>query len=1646
MSRQEAPLLVDPLVTLDADPGTPVEPVRARRYRHPVLGERPVVRLVGETAAPGEDGTLAFLGFEPPVASEPLARAPRRGLGFPQWVLLNDPARAGEALAVVKDMEQAAQLARTKPGHAKDLYEMLSRRLPHAHLPSFWEQAGRAFLATDRRRHAATMFEKAREAERVYGLATGAADRREVFLEFARAGALPAKSLARSVTELRRRHSPEDAYEAFLELALGRARGGLPPWTDLSEQARRLALHAGRDPAAEEERLLERLLVLPATRWASAGFWRHGRVPLIRMARASAAVRGTLLNLLPEPDHEGDFDGWWLDVLDESGALDALILPADQVPPESAPSRGAGGWLSRFLERPQRPWWRRRPPPPQFFALVARMAPRLRADGRPVVLATGAWSRSHTLDANVIDVFAEHGIPLADLPPDASIDLHEWLQSGAHGGVRRSLEHMAADRRFRPLLTAAIPRLLDYAQRPADVLLVSPALEGLVRRWLEDRAAAVDQGGLVQAARSLGELARSTDPQMLGRYPRAHAALARARLAVPLARTLRGGLVDELGWPALEAAVAELGAAGPSLRSSASWPVLVVQSPMRAVAVGPGGRVAEHDLRLTNPSRHHQAWVVYAGGQFLVCWRDHQRGRQVAYWSGAPGEIFPLAEPPFGRGGPAHGFSFLLPDGGRITGGRALYPGDREQPGDAAHLLWDGGSFWTVEWERERFVARELDPRTGERGRQALPSFLEDRAEPGETLLVELCSLAPLPTGLEGTPLGHSGGALGFRVATVQRRSGPVVRVEGIDGRRLEAHPRSPAQPFALIKLPGSARPRLLGDFWRVELWDPSLSGPLGEIEVGHAGSNRWAASGLPAAGTPLGVPPAFWHCLRGRDEPGSRALREVDGEAAAELLQAGLEDLEGFETRPPEQLPRTAAAIERVLPAVSHPRLLLGLLGTVATAARLERRREQLGGDVPAQRRTRLPRRPAPPAPTQFEGPPLDEEALLPALADLGGGRSEHLILSGPPLGDQLRRLGRFFAGEADADAVMPVLRAPALAWAALLGRIGAVAFRALSPVVSQRERDALLDLIELWACLPFAADPGSFRVGVALGGAGTAGRSERGAWVVLADGVARMFAGGFRNGGTLIERRGGDGDGTALPAQVEVAEARRVEAGWGTPAQLTAFVKLARGRQLPLPDPAVPEALATRTGLTRAEATLLWAGLPNLDTWHSDFLGPELRRVLRLKVAEATAARATLRRASPAQRLQLLDAAMPDDPAELWRPLGASPDDGASPVARLAAAWTGLFGRHARPPEDALVEAAALGLPTPAGELLAILLDPAAAPALAHDRDWVLAVREHGGGELTAGDVGAEPMSQLIIDLAVAVPWAFASRPVGDPLRARLPELLALALDRLRHPGLLLAAGWRDVGESHETAAKLFGPAPYEVKGGVALAGSADDGLTVAVPYGSWSLGLFFRPALLGDDARSTLLRAQARAGWHGDTVAAVGLLRSPGYGAMAERVRATPVPDGGFEANPAQSAPELVRATAGALAVGDQAAALYLQLLTLPDPTDQNVRRWNGWTRARHRRAAAELLGAGLVVEAKRERSRRGLFLPGEWVKATAPNLPLEAWKLPLYALERDPTTGRPPGPLARFLPLVPLHELFAVAWARVEAGDRPEGGAG
>ncbi|PWS42756.1 hypothetical protein DKT74_20370, partial [Streptomyces sp. ZEA17I] len=137
--------------------------------------------------------------------------------------------------------------------------------------------------------------------------------------------------------------------------------------------------------------------------------------------------------------------------------------------------------------------------------------------------------------------------------------------------------------------------------------------------------------------------------------------------------------------------------------------------------------------------------------------------------------------------------------------------------------------------------------------------------------------------------------------------------------------------------------------------------------------------------------------------------------------------------------------------------------------------------------------------------------------------------------------------------------------------------------------------------------------------------------------------------------------------------------------------------------------------------------------------------------------------------------------------------------------------------------------------------------------------------------------------------------------------------------------------------------------------------------------------------------------------------------------------------YEADPRHSCPELVERVAEELGVGTDAAALHLQLATLAAPTDRNVRRWNGWSAEQHRQAAAELLATDAVVEAKRARAGRTLFLPGDWTEIGAPHLPLEKAKLATHAVW--PLYGdRVVAPFVRILPTAPLHEMFTEAWER------------
>ena len=139
-----------------------------------------------------------------------------------------------------------------------------------------------------------------------------------------------------------------------------------------------------------------------------------------------------------------------------------------------------------------------------------------------------------------------------------------------------------------------------------------------------------------------------------------------------------------------------------------------------------------------------------------------------------------------------------------------------------------------------------------------------------------------------------------------------------------------------------------------------------------------------------------------------------------------------------------------------------------------------------------------------------------------------------------------------------------------------------------------------------------------------------------------------------------------------------------------------------------------------------------------------------------------------------------------------------------------------------------------------------------------------------------------------------------------------------------------------------------------------------------------------------------------------------------------------------DPRVSAPTVVAEVCQELELSEPAAVYFLQLLTLVDPTDVNVKAWNGWKKKQLDEARAELVAHELVVEGKRTGAGRTVFLPGAWWEARSGTIPVEAWKSNFYLIryrERCESTVR------WCPPTEPFDQLFQTVWGRWLSGDRP-----
>jgi hypothetical protein len=1184
-----------------------------RRYRHPGLAY-PVVELVAEARALAVDRHLAHLGFAAPEHLGGMDAGEPDRLGFLDWVLLNDPVRAGPAIAIAGELDELAAGTEAARSEIAAIAVRLDRSVPHL-LPPFYEEAARIFLARGDSDHrtryytpitnsamAELMFGLARRAEQTHALSVDRDRLHRSFLEFSAAGAVRATALSDHAT------SGNCDYEQFREICLQWVEHR-PPHPRIARDLRRLARRAGLDRQEADAAMLREFVRAPAISAADERFWLSYQDTLAALTARDPAFTARLVEFVPHDSH-----GRWLEILARCGVLAAMAEPA--------------AWLSRFVASvaaTQMPY--------QYAPLrklVRTMAGRLRAEGVPVDLF-----HNGTNDPHLVDLCLAEGIPVGPVP--ASLSLENALNTKV---PHRDLIALAHDERFRPALVDAIGRQLPRQVKPAAVrrLTAFPGLRMAVRLWLEATAEDVADAGLDHLKFLVFELegVRASD-EVFKLAPAAARRIAGTDVAARLASTLRDGVFDEVGWPAMEEAFRRIFEEKPpepgdqrvvSIIGEA-WPALCVRYKDRILVVGPDRILADHFLRIPQKLRPPHSFHVrasYVDGRLLVVWPSPS-GR-LAYWSDRPGEMFtPSGHTSAEFDDPPPPASIELPDGSRFTGGIALRPGDTAVP-PRVPVHSDGTALW-------RFAGGSwvsVDESTGATSEGQVPPFFAEAD-------LEHSWLRLAVPGTDNSVLGTAAGLHGWRV----RKDGVIG--EGLDGVRVRLD-EDDHVPMAALRLPGQPHPLTVSTChpaW-LELWDANgARNARLQFDV----YRQWQARG-----TALVPPLQWWHCLRVRDHAGSLALRRVSGQTARQLLDAA-HDKE-----------KLTAAIHRLLPEITHPELLAGVRGVVDFAAAIR------DGLVPFQHSA-----------AEVAGHSAPEVARAQVKKDKS--LAEALNLQGAPrprmstadtelsLLDLLRGLrdlvGQVETGEALRTAHFKSIdHVPGLA---SLGCPGMLAWQAASPVTRRRHREALVEVLTAMAATGLTEPGGRWRLATLIRPGSRGSDTSRqyvfpgphGFTVRIGSSVDKEGNYGYQ----VIQYTTVPGVFPDLPGHPVTRSIPLVNS-----LDVTGFIQaLAEHGPLPWRPEAVTE-LSARTGMNRGNAALLLGGLPGVAAVKNT-LKIQDRVAMGLTGYQAAEAKAVFAGLAEEDRFALLQAMIPADPATLW---SDGPD-----VAAVARVWVDRLGHSA-------------------------------------------------------------------------------------------------------------------------------------------------------------------------------------------------------------------------------------------------------------------------------------------------------------------------------------------------------------------------------
>lgn len=1526
------------------------------------------------------------------------------------------------------------------------------------------------------RKNALACFKNARTLERKLKLDVAEAERLAAYLRMAEAGMLDAKAFAAYAKDLAKTKNRAAAlalpalFTAWLTAIAPDAFGYEEKQAEIGTPT--VALFDAFEKlgkAIKHPTLASELAVLMVgrARYAAKQLWSRYAAPLGEALKSDEA-RAWLLDDPKPPTPE------YRELLEAAGLVEALAT--DAAPTEVAQ------WLGATLSFPA--------PDADYLPWVERIVPILApAVGDHPIALHGMHVRTSTLD-----ILLEHGLrPVPakgrGLPTVFPMSVPAW----AGMPHRRPLTFLAADEALGPRLTESLHTFLrverssfhdrtEPIERAAAAAGFGPAFDALEARY----EALLADGTLADLELVKSALDALLVPGVLAHRPRLAALAAELDLAQLLCHQLRAGILDEWGWPDHDALFDRHQLELEAYSTDGPFPYLVVHDHPnhRVFALGPDGLLLEAE---TPEVLHGKARSLrYApalhdgapeGGDVLFF---HMKSNlRLGRWLSAPDAPFETAiYNSWSVGVPT-------PSGGFCDGGRVLRSGE-PYPAHSVHVPF------FFETDRVWRGRDELDLESAEPVGKGLPAWLAEHDGKGRELDVAHSRYYPVPARAAASPLGVRDGQYGLAVWEdangIHAESLAGHRHDGrIDGHRVVGFFRFPGRDGVYVITHDGGHEHQTGIFTPdashavvppvhgalVRYWQGAphwLSQPYWHYLEPRdpEGSRALSQCTLEQARTLLAA---------ATEEMQSDPRQQSDAKVMpGDETNAVLVSAPQAPAPKPADTSRLAAAVAKAFPAIAHPRLSNGVAAMARTAVTLAAHIERwrAAADRPE---------PGVDADAGLRDPDVPVvERLFGRGWSWGGTRFEASIR------DADRWLAEALTDPPPALTKLTGSRHP---WELVAMHGAAMVRRLLSPGTPSDMRDQLAMVLLAWADTTFADEPDRHRlVGLRFGTPprGSAHDvTDYGAQLSSKASAARyvLRTRGWNKGGydyAALERRADPDQPFVDPPDAAILYSHQLGDRWTNRDRLKAALDLYEaGERIPF-DPAIVRRIAEETGLVYPSAALLWAGA--IAPFEVD---AATRKLVGSKKAEIGIAGKDLPRGLD----HLYEEAMPPEPHALMQPT-AKDSEGLSPVDRLIAAWLERYGKR-EPLDLAMVERLQADFHNTRDPFhidVRLLSDPDAFPMLTKDETWV--VRPYKGFQSSVsymrgfippgwpkhscmGDEDRRPDIEAAFSGFVLryflrfVPWGHLELPVGHPLRKGLHRMSELVRERLQNPELLLLAGAVDLSEqtdperlaaAFDDLVERFDAEPYRpADGGEGAEGTDRGDLVVTWPKDvKNSLFIAFRPAEVTDpDAFARMARdlgvydvfqrtgGGCTCGLNFGNHPVVDITELPhflvwaseGYQRLVTRLGEAAANEGAiegtFEADPRVSVPELVAEVSETLDLNEDAAALYLQLMTLPDPSVERIRRYDGWSKARYDDAARALLRRVLIVQARYDGTKREHFLPEEIAFPAAPAVPLEQSKLALYGLEEN-ERGKLAAPYGVVLPLRPLDELFTEAWSR------------